>query len=242
MILIGSRAIKEYFPDFPREPKDYDYIVKEQPEVRCINTEYLHNEVLQDYPLDVLDPDTMYTLKISHVVGWDINWDKHMFDIQFLKKKGCKLNHPLFNELYSYWNTVHSKNKRSDLEMTSEEFFDNAVKCEYDHDYIHTLLNPYPTFNKVLKDGAEVDVSEEKFNLLTFEEKCDLVREEVYVMAWERYKSMGHQHAYARMLKKFILNHAPIWEAVFIVENYVPLHKPLINFQKTIEDGIKKIK
>ena len=27
MILIGSKAIKYWFPDFPRDPKDTDYIV-----------------------------------------------------------------------------------------------------------------------------------------------------------------------------------------------------------------------
>lgn len=238
MILIGSKAIKHHFPDFPREPKDTDYIVKEIPEHREPNTEYLRNSVIESHHLDILDPDTLYTLKMSHVVGWDINWDKHMFDIQFLKKKGCVLNIDLFNELYSYWNTVHKPNKRSDLEMTAEDFFDNALKCEYDHDYIHTLLNSYPTFNKVLKDGAEVDVSEDKFNSLTFNEKCDLVKEEVYVMAWERFSDIDYRHAYSHMLKKFIINHAPLWESIFIAENYVTLHRPNFNYFKTIENEL----
>lgn len=30
MLLIGSRRIKELFPDFPRDPKDWDYAVKDK--------------------------------------------------------------------------------------------------------------------------------------------------------------------------------------------------------------------
>ena len=62
------------------------------------------------------------------------------------------------------------------------------------------------------------------------------------VMAFERYRSMGYKHAYTRMLKKFILNHAPVWEALFIIENYIILHKPKFNYFKKIEDGLTTIK
>ena len=113
--------------------------------------------------------------------------------------------------------------------MSSDEFFNNAITCKYDHDYLHTLLNPTPTYTKILKDGAEVDVCEEKFNNLSFEEKCDLVREEIEVMSWERYGNFNYRLAYSKMLKKFIINHSPIWEGIFIIENYVELQKPKRN-------------
>ena len=102
------------------------------------------------------------------------------------------------------------------------------------------MLNPTPIYTKILKDGAEVDVSEEKFNKLTFEEKCDLVREEVMVMAYERYKNVNYMSAYSKMLKKFIINHSPLWEGLFIIENFIILHKPLFNYFKTISDKINK--
>lgn len=242
MILIGSSAIKHHFPDFKREPKDKDYAV-EGPSSFNFKTkvEYLYNPVIGHLE-GIASPDMLYTLKVSHIVGWDINWDKHMFDIQFLRSKGAKLDLPLFEKLYSFFNEHNGLNKRSDLEMTSEQFFNNAVKCDYDHDFLHTLLTPTPTFNLVLKDGEEVDVCQNKFNKLTFEQKCDLVEEEVMVMAFERYRSMGYKHAYTRMLKKFILNHAPVWEALFIIENYIILHKPKFNYFKKIEDGLTTIK
>lgn len=241
-LIIGSSAIKYHFSDFPREPKDVDYIVSGKPPYEhslpfvSKRVEYHKNPVFDNYPDIILSCDDLYTLKMSHTVGWDVKWEKHVFDIQFLKSKGCKLNKELFERLYAYWTEFHGENKRSDLEMSAEDFFKNALNTP--HDYYHTLINSTPTYTKVLKDGAEVEVSEEKFNVLSHADKLELVREEVYVMAYERYRKDDYREAYSKMLKKFILKHAPIWEAIFIIENFVELHKPVFNYFKTIEDGI----
>jgi len=247
MILIGSSAIKYWYPDFPREPKDKDYAVEKEIKGSSRDIEYLVNPILFKYweyntgESNIAPPDMLYTLKMSHMF-WDINWSKHLYDIQWLKERECKVIEPLFYDLYDYWNKFHSKNKRSDLKMTSSEFFNNAVKCEFDHDWLHTLINPIPTFNKILVDGAEVEVSEEKFNNLSFEEKCDLVQEEIYVMAWERMPNRDYRFSYETMMKKFIISHAPLWEAIFILDNYKYLYKPKINFKKVLEDGTRSYK
>jgi hypothetical protein len=242
MVLIGSKAIKHHFADFPREPKDMDFIVKQHQTQNEPGVEYLLNPILENYPENVLGINELYTLKCSHLF-WDINWSKHMFDCVWLRNKGARLDRTLFYKLYEYFNTVHIKNKRSDLKMSSEDFFNNAIICDYSHDDLHTIINPVPTYTKILADGAQVEVDEEKFKSLTHEEKCDLVREEIFVMAFERYKAArSYLHAYSKMLKKFIVSHAPLWEAIFIIENYVELHKPKINFIKQIEDGLKTIK
>lgn len=241
-ILIGSKAIKHWFPDFPREPNDTDILISEDIKFnKVLKVEYLYNPCFNNYESDVLLPNDLYTLKISHLF-WNINWEKHMFDVQFLKEKGCVLDRGLFNRLYEYWNKYHGKNKRSDLKMTAEDFFDNALDTEHEHDFVHTILNPIPTYTKILKDGAEVEVDEEKFNNLSFEDKCSLAQEEVMVMAWERYPEMDYRVAYGRMLKKFIISHAPIWEAIFIIENYKRLHKPQFNYFKKINNGLQTVK
>lgn len=237
MVLIGSKAIKHHYPEFNRNPKDTDYAVIDKYKKSTREIEYLYNPIIGHLE-GVAEPNILYTLKVSHVVGWDIKWEKHMFDIQFLKQKGCTLDKELFFKLYDFFNTIHEVNKRSDLDMAGKDFFNNAVKCEYDHDYLHTLLNPIPTYTKVLKDGEDVDVSEEKFNDLTFQDKCNLVIEEVEVMSWERWPKKDYRVAFNMMLKKFILNHAPIWEAIFIIENYVLLQKPLRNHFKIIESQL----
>ena len=186
-LLIGSAAIKYWFPDFPRTPKDLDFIGSPSWDGQTIydhaldivdftlRKEYHTNEVFRDYVThnNIMRPNDLYTLKISHMF-WDIKWEKHMFDIQFLKSKGCKLDRELFDKLYDYWNVVHGKNKRSDLKMSAKDFFDNALK-EYNHDQLHELLTPVPMYKKVLKDGAEVEVDENKYNQLTYEEKLDIL-------------------------------------------------------------------
>lgn len=93
-MLIGSAAIKFWFSDFPREPKDIDFI-KDSKINNYFNTnlkkEYLENPILLKHYFneEVLNPDVLYTLKISHLF-WDLfnnSWDKHIWDVQFLKEK-----------------------------------------------------------------------------------------------------------------------------------------------------------
>lgn len=235
MILIGSKALKHWFSDFNREPSDTDYLCtkEEIPKKKEYKTEYLFIPPLLkyiDYKNDTyLEKNLLFTLKISHLF-WDFKWEKHIFDVTFMKSKGCVLNKPLFNELYEFWNIKHGENKRSNLELSKEEFFNNALK-KYDHDYLHTLINPIPIFTKILKEGKDVEVDESKFNQLPFEDKLELVREEIYVMAYERLAGRDFRTAYSWMLKKFIMNHAPLWEALFIIENYQYLYKPIYNYK-----------
>lgn len=239
MILSGSRAIKHWYPDFNRQPKDTDYIVQEKfnkPSKLDKGIEYLINPVFKDYRGNILLPNDLCTLKASHLC-WDIQWDKHMFDLQFLLKKGCKIDTGLFWRLYDYWNTLHGQNKRSDLKMSKEDFFTNAVNYDtLSHDETHKLLNPVPVYTKVLKDGCEVELDPQKFIELTHEEKLDFVREEVMVMASERYQKLGFKRAYNRMLKKFIISHVPKFALLFTLENYVVLQRCNIDFLEIINN------
>lgn len=235
MLLIGSRAIKHWFPDFPREPKDTDYAVLETPkctpsEEMVGKVEYLINPVI-GVMKGVALPDVLYTLKMSHLF-WDVNWEKHLWDLHFLKKKGCGLNRPLFDKLYHYFNELHGKNKRSDLKMTASDFFNNALTFPIEHDELHKILitHPYfegqlqPTYTKILKEGEEVDVCMNKFKNLTEKEKFNIVFEEVACMGVERFpRNMYYKRVHDRMLKKFIISHCKIDEAIWIIENYPKL-------------------
>lgn len=246
MVLMGSRAIRLHFPDFPREPKDWDYIS---------NMDFISSEVngkrteIYDIPplfkrfdnvtrdVKVLSPDELYTLKVSHIF-WDIKWEKTMFDIVWLHDKGCNLDMELFKELYEWWEGVHGANHRSNLMLTREEFFDNGLKGDFDHDYLHTLINPEPMFTKILVEPNGVDCSEEKWNDLSFDDKLELIREETYVMAYERLAGRSWLSAYKWQLKQMITGHLTMYEALFAIENYRLLERPKINFKELLDEKL----
>lgn len=248
MILIGSKAIKHHYPDFPRTPKDTDYAVGVSekglyPYIKGM--EFLPNPILDKLYAphngveELCSVEHLTTLKASHLM-WNLNWDKHMFDLQFLLKKGNKINEPLFWELYDYWNEYHGKNKRSDLKMSKDEFFDNAVNYDTNsHDETHLILNPVPIYTKILRDGCDVELDEEKYKALSHEDKMNLFREEIMVMANERFKHLGFRHAYDRMVKKFIISHCPKFALIDILVNYIEIHKAPYNFIEKINNNKK---
>lgn len=247
-IIIGSTAIKKVYPDFKREPKDIDYAVRQKTmgyvnndgdilDFMCIPV--LFNYVNSEY----IDMDSLLTLKISHL-AYDIKWDKHFFDTLFLISKGHKLNRPLYDELCEYWPKFHThpKYRRSDLNMSKTDFFTNEINYDdNEHDFIHTIITDNgnePMYKKILVDGEEVMISEDKFNALSLEEKRSVVREEVYVMAYERFRNYHYRIAYDKMLKKFICRHAPVWMIPFIIFDFDTLKQPTKNFIDEIKNGI----
>lgn len=250
-MIIGSQAILYHFPDFKRVPKDYDIVAfdeyNKQDLIRIhrgtpnLKLEVLLNPVLLNWCKseggipNICPKNELYTLKISHCF-WDLengSWNKHIWDIQWLKEKGCKFIPELFYQLYNYWEELHGKRKSSNLQMSAEDFFNNAIDYPIPHDDIHKLLiqHPYfkgqeqPTYVKILKEGQEVDVCMDKFSNLTEEEKFNVVFEEVAVMSLENRfsKKMYWKAKYERMLKKFITSHAKIEESLWIIQNHKKL-------------------
>lgn len=253
MLLIGSKRLKQLYPDFNREPKDEDWVVGDNTLKGSKTVEFLYNPILikycEDNNLKEVNGDVLYTLKLSHTVGWRLennSWDKHVWDITFLKDQGCNIIWSLFYDLHKFWESIHGVNKRSDLDMSAEEFFDNVVGYPIEHDYLHTLLikHPYfegqlePTYKKILI--GEVDVSMDKFHQLSEKQKFNVVFEEVAVMALERYEKLGFRRAYKRMLDKFIISHAKLPEAIWILENYKLISRPPFNYIEHLNKEINE--
>lgn len=238
-VLIGSAAIKHYYPDFNRIPKDIDYAVDEEKR-REQGVEYLYNPVVFNYTSsDVLELNLLLSLKVSHIF-WNINWEKHMWDIQYLFKKGCIMDIQYIKEQMAFWEKHLPKVRRSDLKLTKEDFFTNAINPTTDsHDELHQRLvgeGNIPAFQKILKDGCEVELDESKWRNLSFSEKCDVVYEETAVMAFERYNSsLFWKTAFNRQLKDNIIKHFPFHIALFAIENYILLSNPRINYQLKLQ-------
>jgi hypothetical protein len=245
-VLIGSKALNYHYPDYPiKENTDTDYAV-DIPNLlsdKKNNIEFLYNPIIcnmyKNNPIKIISPDDLLSLKISHMF-WDINFDKHMYHIQFLLDKGHQYDLDIINELKEYWLKVHPKIRRSNLVQSKEEFFNNNVNEDTEqHDHLHTLINPIPMYTLLLKEGSEVELDESKWGNLTFEQKCDVVFEESAVMAYERYTERTHyREAYRLQVKDNIIKHFPFYIAMFAIENYKKVYQPKINYRELINNKL----
>lgn len=134
--------------------------------------------------------------------------------------------------------------------MSAKDFFNNVVSYDINHDNLHEILvqHPYfyskiPTYKKILKDNAEVDVCMNKFLELSEIDKFNVVFEEVAVMSIENRfpKNMFWKVKYKKMLKNFILNYCKIEEGIWIIQN----HKNLLcnipfNYQEFLNNELQK--
>ena len=60
------------------------------------------------------------------------------------------------------------------------------------------------------------------------------------IMAFERANGRNFREAYEWMLKRFLRSHAPIWEALWIIENYVDLLKPKFNYINFLNEKLNE--
>lgn len=134
-ILIGSSAIKHWFPDFPREPKDIDYATSTESNSYQQGVEHLYNPILhKHFSENILNPSALLTLKMSHLF-WEHGFQKHLWDVNFLLSKGFKYDEDLLTELRVFFEEYLPKVRRSKLEMTKfekfKEDFERALRTEY---------------------------------------------------------------------------------------------------------------
>lgn len=229
-MLIGSQAIKHYFSDFPRIPKDIDYISENE----VINTDSKFcpsfKLILDKYPNQEICPvDILYTLKVSHSF-WNIHWEKTMFDIKFFQLKGIKsLNDEIFKSLYKDCELRYGK-KKSYLNKSNEDFFIDGVKRKYIHDDLHLAMAFYefPLYEKIKKDLSKAMTSYDLFLNLSQEDKIKLCQEEIYVTALERFLipsdfSMPPFTAYTKACRLLITSMTKGWFPKFLVENWIDI-------------------
>ena len=232
-LIIGSTAIKHWYPDFKREPKDLDLIDTETyMSTKEVERLWIHQfQELLDINIDdrYLDPDSLLTLKLSHL-GWDILWEKHVADVEFLFSKGCVVDRGLYERLVKGWIRKHGKKWASLKGKDSTTFFEDAVARKYNHDSIHEIVAIYdkPLYEQLIHEG--VQCSEKGFEKLSYEDKIYLVKEEVWVTALERYLipndfKYSATLAYQQALKKLATTMSSGWFKFFILSNIHTLRK-----------------
>ena len=252
--IAGSHALVCNLPMVNRKPKDLDVFLPdnaEPPELLSENHIEYHrfpNEVF-DFFLSSdgkhLDLRGLYVLKLSHS-EYNIHWEKTVNDIAVIKKHLCITSYldldpiyvALFRALKKHWKIKHVThlngrfNKNINLDTAKDSFFTDKVTRKYDHDDLHRYVayGDRPFYQKILKENQEVMIDKVKFNALSYEDKLCVCREEITVIAIERflipnYDFQGYYRWYRMALKKVVTSMTTGWFPTFIVENYPNLIK-----------------
>lgn len=115
------------------------------------------------------------------------------------------------------------------LNQTNEDFFDDAVDKEFDHDYLHDLYayTGVPLYKRLKFKGNEGLARCEKslWDRLEPWEKDMCVAEETYVIATERFVLPGHwkggfKRAYMSALRKVCTDLAQGWFSDHAIDHY----------------------
>lgn len=190
--------------------------------------------------------DALYTIKCSHL-GWaNHKWNKHKGDVLLLKFNGAKLVPELYRSLVEFWKVELSDKPWLSLNQTKRGFFTDNVIYTYDHDYLHELVAypNSPVYTHCLKENHDVLIDKSKFDKLSFEQQIRMFREEISVIAIERWitnpKAKGRysfMKAYPMALEKTITSLTKGWATEFIVLNLEHFVKPdysYFNYAKEI--------
>lgn len=188
--VVGSTAAKVRIPDWYRGVSDTDiWTARDYKQEKGLDISVMSEEILGAFEgVQFASINDLYTIKVSHL-PWPVFFWKHANDALFLKSKGARLNEPLYELLKEHWRVEHGTKTKLSLYRSKQEFFDDAVPKEYDHDYLHELVSyPHPpVYTTVLKEGHSVFTDKEKFLALSFDNKVKMMREEMSVIMCERW-------------------------------------------------------
>jgi hypothetical protein len=216
MILFGSHIIKQTYDDF-RTPNDRDWYTTDPTVTLPVSNpkdEYYLMECMPDREPTM---DEMLTLKVSHAI-YDIKWQKTMSDIRFLQIKGHKTIPELLSNLREHWEKVHGKQHRTDFEVEPGKFFEDRVKRKTDHDELHRLINPSPTYLGMIENG--VTPNEELFRNMPDVDRTEVLFEEAFVLALERFSNLPDMTAYNRAQNLLVTALHPTWLADEVIKNW----------------------
>ena len=209
MLLIGSRALAYLDPTFKiKKDADWDIICKEEHKEiakklieplggkidfhdynALNNAEIYKREVgFSEGRIIVASLGMLAMIKRSHL--WrDHFWDKHITQYhKVFSKHAYAYNTDLLNERIKLTKEAYPQPQPS-LDKSNEEFFNDAVKKVYDHDFIHELAAYYdkPLYLRLKSDMDRAWCRKPLWDKLSHEEQVKCVAEETYVIATERY-------------------------------------------------------
>jgi hypothetical protein len=238
MYLFGSKLIKKYFSDF-REPNDTDWVTNDKSKLKPSKIGKEEYYYIPFSPNREMTADEIYTVKVSHAI-YDIHWKKTMSDIRFLQIKGCKILPDLLKDLRLHWESVHGLQKRVDFEVEPGNFFEDRVRRKVNHDELHQMINQTPTYLKMIQNG--VNPNPTKYHKLTEDEKREVLFEESFVIAIERFSKANDRMAYHIAQQSLVTRLHPVWLADEVIKNWNkwywnPQNSKFYNKYKEIKNG-----
>ena len=228
MVVVGSTALDRVGLS-RREPKDLDIWLHEGSEFHDRADAYTPPKEVMDALLPhtcdgYASADAIYTIKCSHL-AWDILWEKTKADVLWLKAMCCVLLPELYEVLKRHWIVEHGDKDFLSLKKGKGDFFNDHVMYKYDHDYLHDLVaHPNrPVYEECLAEGEDVLIDQGKFTELPLSQQVRMFREEVAVIAIERWlvhdNDISWPVSWGLSLKKVITSLTKGWATDFIVEN-----------------------
>lgn len=237
-VLVGSDAARFWIPDF-RLSKDIDWWSTEPFEGESFDISVMTAEILSVMEHrsvfgGVASLNDLLTIKLSHL-PYDIHWKKHLNDYLVFKKYGAKINQELYVALQQHWEEVHGNKPHLSLYRTKDSFFDGYVPKQHEHDYLHELVAypNKPTYTQCLQDGQEIMIDWNKFLAMSFEQQVKMFREEINVIATERWLlptrdsgKITFREAYSKSLHKTVTALTKGRASRFMCENIEEFIRP----------------
>lgn len=241
-IIIGSTAAQKY--NLSRgSPSDIDiWSTTQLPKQKGVDVKVIPKDILDLIKTDeegYASPNSLFTIKCSHL-GWDNPmWKKHYLDVLFMKQKGCVIDEELFAKLICYWKKEFGNKEFLSLKQDKRNFFTDNVQYVVDHDLLHEkAASPNrPMYEKCLKENEDVLIDKDKFEKLSFEDKVRMLQEEIHVILYERWiipaklrgdKDVSWLKCYPWSLRKTITTLTKNEFTEFIIRNIDKFYKPNI--------------
>lgn len=240
-LIVGSTAL-EVFGCNRKKPVDIDYWYTEDEVNPGGDSVVMPQDIMNLVPQagGYALPSAVYTIKLSHSI-YDIHWQKTKLDILHLKHKGCEVLPELYEALKIHWKQVHGDKNFLSLNKTKEQFFTDNVNYIHDHDYLHELVAfpNKPMYTNCLKAGHDVMIDKDKFTNMPLEDKIRMLREEITVIAAERWLidpkwkgNISWFRAYMFSLRKTVTTLTKGSYSYFIMENMEHFVKPDYSYFK----------
>lgn len=253
-IIVGSHAAKRF--NLSRgDPVDIDiWADREIPKKKGIDVKVIPVNILDLIKVDEEGyalPDSLFTIKCSHL-GWDNPmWKKHYLDVLFMKQKGCNIEEGLFKELIAYWKERFGNKEFLSLKKDKQTFFTDNVNYVFDHDLLHekAALPNRPVYEKCLKFNEDVLIGKSKFNSLLFDDKVRMLQEEIHVILYERWiiparlrgdKDISWWKCYPWSLRKTITSLTKNEFTEFIIRNIDKFYKPNMSIINNLNNFLEE--